>query len=133
MKPGQGKAPSLHPRQKTQQDVANSLSSSEPSGVRFTFVVFENQRRWLGIGWTTTLLTYERAAWTDEHLNPSDSKAEFRLPEVEHGSAQWQWVKGSEWQVEGGGKTKASAGADGWIYYDNKVDQQMTIVYLEQC
>ena len=120
-KPNGGRPPPLPPRQKTQQDVANSLSSSEPSGVRFTFVVFENQRRWLGIGWTTTLLAYERAAWTDEHLNTSDSKDDFQLPLVEHGSAHWRWVKGSEWQVEGGGKSKAGAGGDGWIYYDNKV------------
>ena len=124
---GGRQAPALPPRQKTQQDVANSLSSSEPSGVRFTFVVFENQRRWLGIGWTTTLLTYERAAWTDEHLNTSNSKDDFQLPHVEHGSAHWRWVKGSEWQVEGGGKSKASAGGDGWIYYDNKVSSFKTL------
>ena len=119
-KPASGKAPPFPPHQKTQQDLACSLSSSEPSGVRFTFVVFENQRRWLGIGWTATLLAYERAAWTDEHLNASDSKDDFQLPKVEHGPAQWQWVKGSGWQVEGGGKNKAGAGGDGWIYYDNK-------------
>ena len=117
--------PPLPPRQKTQQDVASSLASNtqfEPSGVRFTFVVFENQRRWLGIGWTQTLLAYERASWTDEHLNASDSKDEFQLPAVNNGTAQWQWVKGSEWQVEGGGKGRASSvGTDGWIYYDNKV------------
>ena len=74
IKQGKSKAPPLPPRQRTQQDLANSMSSTEPSGVRFTFVVFENQRRWLGIGWTTTLLAYERAAWTDEHLNSSDPK-----------------------------------------------------------
>ncbi len=116
---GQGSSSSTRPR--TQQDVANFLSSSEPTGVRFTFVIFENQRRWLGIGWTSTLLAYERAAWTDEHLNASDSKDNFKLPEVEHGSAHWRWVKGSDWQVEGAGKSKASSGGDGWIYYDNKV------------
>ena len=119
-KPTDRQAPPLPPRQKTQQDMANSMLSSEPSGVRFTFVVFENQRRWLGIGWTTTLLAYERAAWTDEHLNASDPKDDFQLPQVDHGSAHWRWVKGSEWQVEGAGKNKASAGGDGWIYYDNK-------------
>ncbi len=63
-KPAVGPVPSTK-SQRTQQDVARSLSSSESSGVRFTFVIFENQRRWLGIGWTSTLLAYERAAWTD--------------------------------------------------------------------
>ena len=117
-------APPLPPRHRSQQDVANSLvakTTAEPSGVRFTFVVFENQRRWLGLGWTYSLLAYERAAWTDEHLNPSDPKDEFKLPKVENGSAEWRWVPGSEWQVEGAGKKRASTGDDGWIYYDNKV------------
>lgn len=37
--------------------------------IRFTYVLYENQRRWLGIGWTSNLLSYERAPWTDEFLN----------------------------------------------------------------
>lgn len=118
-----GPPPPLPPRHKSQHDVANSLAANgdtEPIGVRFTFVVFENQRRWLGLGWTYSLLAYERAPWTDEHLNASDPKDTFRLPEVDHGSAEWRWVPGSEWHVEGGGKKKASTSDDGWIYYDNK-------------
>ena len=124
--PGKGIPPPLPPRHKSQQDVANSLAAhghTESSGVRFTFVVFENQRRWLGLGWTYSLLAYERTAWTDEHLNPSDPKDSFLLPHVDHGTAKWRWVPGSEWRVEGGGKNRASTGADGWIYYDNKVSQ----------
>ncbi len=118
-----GPPPPLPPRHKSQHDVANSLvakGQAEPVGVRFTFIVFENQRRWLGLGWTYSLLAYERGPWTDEHLNPSDSKDRFQLPQVDHGTAQWRWVPGSEWQVEGGGKKKASTGDEGWIYYDNK-------------
>jgi hypothetical protein len=118
-----GAKPSLPPR-KTQHAAANSLAShaqAETSGVRFTFVVFENQRRWLGLGWTHSLLAYERAAWTDEHLNPSDSIENFKLPVIDNGAARWRWVPGSEWQVEGAGKGKTSDNADGWIYYDTKV------------
>ena len=128
--PRKGTPPPLPPRHKSQHDVANSLAAhgnADSSGVRFTFVVFENQRRWLGLGWTYSLLAYERAAWTDEHLNPSDPKDSFRLPEVDHGAAEWRWVPGSEWQVEGGGKTRASTGADGWIYYDNKVSRTRSV------
>ena len=122
--PRKGAPPPLPPRHKSQHDVANSLAAhghADSSGVRFTFVVFENQRRWLGLGWTYSLLAYERAAWTDEHLNPSDPKDSFQLPDVDNGTAEWRWVPGSEWQVEGGGKNRTSTGADGWIYYDNKV------------
>lgn len=118
-----GAPPPLPPRA-DQHAAANSLASRnqvESAGVRFTFVVFENQRRWLGLGWTSSLLVYERAAWTDEHLHTSDSKLDFRLPEVDSGVSKWRWVPGSEWQVEGAGKGKGDGDIDGWIYYDNKV------------
>lgn len=117
--------PPLPPRKgKTQHAAANSIASqaqTESSGVRFTFVVFENQRRWLGLGWTHSLLAYERAAWTDEQLSPSDSTENFKLPEIGNGSARWRWVPGSEWQVEGAGKGKTGNHNNGWIYYDTKV------------
>ena len=122
--PRKGAPPPLPPRHRSQHDVANSFAAHghvDSIGVRFAFVVFENQRRWLGLGWTYSLLAYERTPWTDEHLNPSDPKDSFKLPEVDNGNAEWRWVQGSEWQVEGGGKNRASTGADGWIYYDNKV------------
>jgi Integral peroxisomal membrane peroxin len=106
------------------------------TGVKITFILYENQRRWLGIGWTHSLLAYERAAWTDEHLYPAPQKEEYELPAIEGGNAKWRWVKGSEWRVEGakegeegagstqkagkGGKDSEAGG--GWIYYDNKVN-----------
>lgn len=95
-------------------------------GVRFTFILFENQRRWLGIGWTSSLFSYERPPWTDEHLNPAPSKDDFELPEVQGDSAQWRWVPASQWHIEVDPVKKVrSANAenaeDGWIYYDNKV------------
>lgn len=104
--------------------------ATKSGGVRFTFVLYENQRRWLGIGWTGSMLSYERAAWTDDHLNMAVSKDQFRLPTVEGGVARWQWVEGSDWAVEGGDDETEPTPADdkhnsvdtdgGWIYYDNK-------------
>ncbi|KOC12732.1 integral peroxisomal membrane protein [Aspergillus flavus AF70] len=91
----------------------------ESSGVRFTFILYENQRRWLGIGWTYSLFPSERAAWTDEHLNNVPSKDEFELPEVQSGNAKWRWVEGSEWRIDGADDASAKDGG-GWIYYDNK-------------
>jgi hypothetical protein len=69
------------------------------------------------------MLAYERASWTDEHLNSVPPKDQFELPEVEGGQSRWRWVQGSEWKIEGGDKTDKSASPDdaGWIYYDNKV------------
>ncbi|KAF4762608.1 hypothetical protein N7455_001158 [Penicillium solitum] len=95
------------------------------AGVRFTFVVYENQRRWLGIGWTYSLFPAERDPWTDEHMNAVNPKDSFELPDVQTGDAKWRWVEGSEWRIEGAdnfnGKSdsKGSTG-EGWIYYDNK-------------
>ena len=120
------KAPPLPARtrtQKNQRDFASSLARKgavPAAGVRFTFGVYENQRRWLGLGWTASLLAYERAAWTDEHLNPADSKDNFQLPEVDNGTAKWRWASGNDWQIDTGGKSKVKGHSDGWIYYDNK-------------
>lgn len=117
---------------KTTEQIAASLAAkrrpADSPSIRFTFTLFENQRRWLGIGWTSSMLAYERAAWTDEHLNPAPPKDQFELPKVKGGHAKWRWVKDSEWQVEGaadaeGTDEKGPANRDtgGWIYCDNKV------------
>ncbi|KAF1999640.1 Pex24p-domain-containing protein [Amniculicola lignicola CBS 123094] len=126
---GKDGAPALPPRRKSAQEIAASLAAKrrpESPGVRFTFSIYENQRRWLGIGWTSSMLAYERASWTDEHLNATHPKDTFELPEVEGGQARWRWVQGSEWKIEGndvgskGEKGNASGDGAGWIYYDNK-------------
>ncbi|EED15165.1 integral peroxisomal membrane protein [Talaromyces stipitatus ATCC 10500] len=96
---------------------AIATSNNSNAGVRFTFIVYENQRRWLGIGWTYSLFPHERAAWTDEHLNPVPPKDSFELPEANGGNAVWRWVEGSQWRIEGGDNTSDGGG---WIYYDNK-------------
>jgi len=121
--------PSLSPRTKppTAHEIASSLAKKrhpDSPGIRFTFTLYENQRRWLGIGWTANMLAYERGPWTDEHMNATPAKERFELPEVEGGHARWRWVEGSEWHLEGSeaGNTKESGDSEdgGWIYYDNK-------------
>lgn len=98
------------------------------AGVKFTFIIFENQRRWVGLGWTTSLFAYERSAWTDEHNNSVPSRDSFELPETDEGSLMhWRWVRGSKWKVDGvpdEGKDvdyDGDEGKNGWVYYDNKV------------
>lgn len=102
-----------------------SQSGAKDSGVRFTFILYENQRRWLGLGWTNSLFAYERAAWTDEQNNPVTPRDDFELPEVEDGRAKWRWVGGSKWRVDGvpdmdEADYDGEAGRTGWIFYDNK-------------
>lgn len=121
--------PPLPPRKKSTQEVAASLAAKrrpESTGIRFTFSIYENQRRWLGIGWTSSMLAYERASWTDEHMNPVPDKEHFELPEVDGGDSRWRWVAGSSWKIETGEPDSklskpASREEQGWIYYDNKV------------
>jgi hypothetical protein len=102
--------------------------SSTSAGVKFTFIIYENQRRWVGLGWTSSLFSYERGAWTDEHNNAVPPKDEFELPEVEDGSNMvWRWAAGSRWRVDGVPDDKgpvdydSEEGKNGWVYYDNKV------------
>jgi hypothetical protein len=125
---GKNGNPPLPPRtNKTANDIAASLKAKRrPSspGIRFTFTLYENQRRWLLLGWTSSMLAYERAPWTDEHLNAMPTKEEFELPEVEGGHARWRWVEGSEWRIDQGDtrnkKEDDDDDGEGWIYYDSK-------------
>ncbi|RMX83796.1 hypothetical protein D0869_05047 [Hortaea werneckii] len=139
------KAPPL-PRRPNSDATTTSVgtSASKPTstspGIRFTFTLYEHQRRWLGLGWTSSLLSYERQNFTDEHLNPAPSPSDFILPDTTEDmpqasatAARWRWVPGSEWKVEGatskGREKEKSAkrlggggGGDesGWVYFDNK-------------
>ncbi|KAI9799627.1 MAG: peroxisome- protein [Piccolia ochrophora] len=126
-------APPLPPRASNSKTSSASFTPKRrpgPAGVRFTFILYENQRRWLGLGWNSSLFVYERSPWTDEHLNTAPSKEDFELPEVDGAAAQWRWVDGSDWSVEGavegeeggrkGSKGDPKTSGEGWIYYDNK-------------
>jgi hypothetical protein len=116
----------------TAATLANNPSTTATSspGVRFSFTLYENQRRWLGLGWTASLLSYERQAWTDEHLNATAGTDTFTLPETDHATTSWRWVEGSSWRVEGAAieneksakRIGGGGGGDesGWTYYDNK-------------
>ncbi|KAK9323054.1 integral peroxisomal membrane peroxin-domain-containing protein [Lipomyces orientalis] len=103
-------------------DVAQSISqrpynarvqNEHSDAVRFTYVVYENQRKWLGIGWTSNLLAYERTAWTDEFLNDCPSPDEFTLPDAEGTGMRWKWVD-NQWRLD-----ETNGDEEGWLYYDN--------------
>lgn len=129
---------------KVQRGVAPAAGDGA-APVRFTYVLYENQRRWLGIGWTANLLTYERAPWTDEFLNELASIDTFELPNADAAfarapllpplpdlaAAHWRWVD-KAWRLDltndgaialpaaKRSKTTANPTADeGFIFYDN--------------
>lgn len=106
----------------------NGAAGGKSAGVKFTFIIYENQRRWIGLGWTSSLFAYERPAWTDEHNNAVPPRDEFELPEVEDGSRmRWRWVESGRWRVDGVADEQGAVdydgpeGKNGWIYYDSKV------------
>ncbi|CAK3917946.1 Peroxisomal membrane PEX30 [Lecanosticta acicola] len=97
---------------------------SNKTGVRFTFATYENQRRWVLLGFTPNLLPNERQAWTDEHNNAVPEKENFPLPETDSDTTKWRWVPGSEWRIDprwtDDADSKIPRDKDGWTYYDNK-------------
>ncbi|KAK6418621.1 hypothetical protein LTR81_008082 [Elasticomyces elasticus] len=120
----------LTTRTKATKSATPGISANAKPGVRFAFTLYENQRRWLGLGWTASLLSYERQAWTDEHLTETPDLTTFSLPDTESETTKWRWVPGSDWKVEGASTEKersakrigGGGGGDdvGWVYYDNK-------------
>lgn len=129
--------PVLNKAQSNTGDFWNFEGGTKP--VRFTYVIYENQRRWLGIGWSPNLLSYERSPWTDEFLNQSASIDDFHLPNNEANSlsdhslgkpAKWRWIDKS-WRLDltndgalsvNDTKSKSTANPsydDGYVYYDN--------------
>lgn len=110
------------------QTSRRSGDNKRSAGVKFTFIIYENQRRWVGLGWTNNLFAYERSTWTDEHNNAVSGKDDFELPKVEGGSRlEWRWVDSSRWRVDGVADEQGPVdydgdeGKNGWIFYDNKV------------
>ncbi|CCK69692.1 peroxisome biogenesis protein KNAG_0C05940 [Huiozyma naganishii CBS 8797] len=113
-------------------------SHSDPTGggsgksIKFTYVLFENQRHWIGIGWKSSMLSYERTPWTDEFLNEAPSPENFQLPsdEKNEGVFEWRWID-KTWRLDltndgaipvdpTSAKTTANPGDDeGYVYYDN--------------
>jgi hypothetical protein len=48
--------------------------------IYFRFEVFENQRWWMGLDWTSALLPQERPSWCDVHSLPVSPPMAFTLP-----------------------------------------------------
>ncbi|ODV91049.1 hypothetical protein CANCADRAFT_14006, partial [Tortispora caseinolytica NRRL Y-17796] len=101
----------------------SSRNSNEP--VRFSYVVYENQRKWLGVGWTSSMSSYERGAWTDEFLNTVKPIDQFELPKIDPSYGyKWQWADPSwhidkSFSIESDSSKTDTEDNEGWIYYDN--------------
>ncbi|CEG73723.1 hypothetical protein RMATCC62417_09051 [Rhizopus microsporus] len=100
----------------------------------FQFEVYENQRWWLGVHWTTNMMPNERGPWTDSQLKPIPSKEEFQLPESTSNTTYqtinekqtikrttrkvWTWADG-DWWVDMTGELEGKVDHNGWEYGNN--------------
>ncbi|KAG0142107.1 hypothetical protein CROQUDRAFT_725298 [Cronartium quercuum f. sp. fusiforme G11] len=70
--------------------------------IKVRFTIFENQRWWMGLDWTSTLLPHERSNWTDSTNKTVSGPTEFQLPKPTITSSQrkveWKWLD-KEWRI----------------------------------
>lgn len=119
----------IESKEKVEQD-GNKGTRSE---MVFQFEVYENQRWWLGVNWTTNMMPSERGPWTDNQLKAIPSKEEFELPEptiqtaiinkdgkqVERTTNKvWSWADG-DWWVDMTGEINGKVDHNGWEYGNN--------------
>lgn len=85
------------------------------------FDILENERRWLGLGWSKYLLPNERASFCYEQLMISAPDphvpADFKFPTYENDlyTYQWQWMD-EKWSLDL--EYNRSRFNTGWVYYD---------------
>lgn len=124
--PGVDDSPAAAPglSYRTHDALQRALRARGPSDVRFTFAVYENQRRWVALGFSSNLFPSERAPWTEEHGNPCPDIHHFTLPDAGAPGLTWRWVVGSDWRVDpawaAATGTEGGSDGEGWKYYDNK-------------
>ncbi|KAG4306324.1 hypothetical protein PORY_000312 [Pneumocystis oryctolagi] len=114
----------------SERKTQNETDISDKS-VKYAFVLWENQRKWIGFGWTCTMLPHERAPWTDEDGYTSTNPDAFLLPkdkiairiDSETGQQEkyrtyWEWIDKS-WNIEYTLNDSGDKDSDGWVYTDN--------------
>lgn len=92
------------------QSASQADSSTPINSMRFLITIYENQRWWMGLDWTSALLPAERPSWCSAQQTSLTPPNAFTLPEpavsyVTDGKgarvkriATWHWEEG-EWKV----------------------------------
>ncbi|KAI8393438.1 integral peroxisomal membrane peroxin-domain-containing protein [Radiomyces spectabilis] len=119
----------------SEENIDDTFPHGTRSEMMFQFEVYENQRWWLGMGWTTSMMPSERGPWTDNQLAEIPSKEDFALPKTtqttkqqpvgtkgevleQMTSKQWSWVDG-DWWVDMTGELQGRIDHNGWEYGNN--------------
>lgn len=81
------------------------------------FEVLENERRWIGLGWSKFLLPSERANYCTTSLNEISDINSFTPPVYSNDlyNYKWEWIDKS-WIID---KEFSKNKNNGWIYSDN--------------
>ncbi|CAH6719936.1 peroxisomal membrane protein Pex31p [[Candida] jaroonii] len=81
------------------------------------FEVFENERRWIGLGWSKFLLPSERANYCTTSLKEIPDINSFTPPVYSNDlyNYKWEWIDKS-WVID---KEFSKNKNNGWIYSDN--------------
>eukprot|EP01135_Chromosphaera_perkinsii_P006018 Nk52_evm6s380 gene=Nk52_evmTU6s380 len=98
-------------------DTTSSSETSSRPCVKITFETYENQRYWIGRGWTDNLIPTERTPFSDRKGLQRLPKDSFGLP-----NAQWEWdgpwvISGQQEEEEEDGRDRYDE--DGWEYGDS--------------
>ncbi len=101
--------------------LASTVDKSKGAKV-VRFEIYENQRRWIGIGWSNRLLPFERTHFTNEYLEKCcSSLSKFTLPKLTKQETlqgcRWKWME-EKWKVDD--EYCNHHDSEGWVYYDNK-------------
>ncbi|KAG7854366.1 hypothetical protein KL919_005160 [Ogataea angusta] len=92
--------------------------SNVGTGKTVEFRILQNQRRWLGVGWSNTLLPFERGPFTTEDLEKSwDSLESFQFPDITQATCRWRWLD-ANWKTD-----DTFAPGEGWIYCNNSWEE----------
>ncbi|EMG49762.1 hypothetical protein G210_5400 [Candida maltosa Xu316] len=86
------------------------------------FEVLENERRWLGVGWSSLLYPSDRPNFCyDKTYNPAPNitvnKEKFPFPIFENDlyAYSWQWID-DDWRLDT--ETNKSKTQEGWVYFN---------------
>lgn len=86
------------------------------------FELFENERRWLAVGWSDSLMPLERQHYTNSDFQECFQQLDqFEFPELDNSAAvqsgRWKWIEES-WKPDL--EFCLEKNPDGWVYYDHK-------------
>lgn len=90
------------------KDSRDKEMGEQKQEIEVRFTIFENQRWWMGLDWTSTLLPHERPNWTDSSHTPVPGPTDFNLPNptitTSGKKITWKWID-RDWLI-----SKASPG-----------------------